>query len=304
MTMAGTDRAPLRRMVSRAAAPADDPPPTPARVLRIALTRAAARAAGLSVTALGVSDDRLALADLLARLEDGWLFLSLEGDGGPGLVAIDRGFLGAVTEMQMRRKLSAAEPDSRPLTGADAALAEPLVAAMLGELRLAAGGTSLDGWVDGWQTGARLADLRALGLALPERDFRLIGLSVWLGAGDRQGQLMIALPEAPVAPPDADRADRAAAWAQALADNVLAAPAAVTAILTRLRLPLADVQAFALGQQIALPGVRLTAVRIESPDGRVVGRGRLGQSGGMRAIRIEAEEPQDLTDGPGLLAGP
>lgn len=290
-------------MVSRAAPVAEDPPPTPARVLRIALTRAAERAAGLNVTALGVSDERVALADLLARLEDGWLFLTLEGAGGGGLFAVDRGFLAAVTEMQMRRKLSAAPPDARPLTGADAALAEPLVAAMLAEVRAAASGTALDGWVDGWQPGGRLADLRAVGLVLPERDFRLIGLSVWLGAGDRQGQMLIALPEAPSAPPEADRAAQAAVWSKALQDNVLSAPAAVTAILTRLRLPLADVQGFAPGRQIALPGVRLTAVRIEAADGRLAGRGRLGQSGGMRAIRIEPEPPPDLSDGPGLIAG-
>lgn len=291
-------------MVSRAAPALDDPPPTPARVLRIALTRAAERAAGLSITALGVSDDRVALADLLARLEDGWLFLGLDGGAGTGLCAIDPGFLAAVTEMQMRRKLSAAPPDPRPLTGADAALAEPLVAAMLAEVRAAAGGTALDGWVDGWQPGPRLADLRALGLVLPERDFQLIGLSVWLGAGDRQGQMLIALPEASSAPPAADRAAQAAAWAAAFQDNVLAAPASVTAILGRLRLPLAEVQGLVPGAQLALPGVRLTAVRIEGPDGRIVARGRLGQSGGMRAVRIEEEGPPDMTDAPGLIAGP
>lgn len=291
----GRDRSLLARMVVRprpeaeAAAPA-----TPARALRIALTRAAERAVGLTTTALGVSDDTLPLADLLARIEEGWLLLRMEGTGEPGLFALCPGFLSAVSEMQMRGRISESEPDRRPPTTADAALAEPLVRAFLSELALAAEGTPLDGWASGRVASGRFTDLRAAGMALPETDFRTVSLSAWLGAGDRQGQILLALPLPPRPSGIPDPAERAAAWSVALHDNVLGAQAVLEAVLHRMRLPLGVVQRFEVGQNLPLPGVRLGAIRLEGPGREVVARGRLGQSCGLRAVRIKAEAPPQM----------
>lgn len=287
-------------MVSRSPREEPEAPVTPSRALRIALTRAAERAAGLTATALGVSDDMLALPDLLARLEDGWLFLRLDGGEEAGLFAIDPGLVAAAIEMQMRGRLSEGDADPRPLTSADAALVAPLATAFLSELGPAARDSALAGWAAERTVGDRLADLRAIGLVLPEGGFRVVGVSAWLGAGDRQGQVLVAVPEPVRADPARDPAHRAALWSATLRDNVLSASATVEAVLHRLRLPLSEVQGFEIGRQIPLPGVRVTSVRIEGPGGRLIGRGRLGQTGGMRAVRIEEEPPPELADRPAV----
>lgn len=294
----GVQQTLLARIAARGRPPAAEAV-TPTRALRIAFTRAAERAVGLKLTVLGVGDETADLAGLLARLSDGWLLLRLHGaepTDAPGLVAVDHGLVAAVIESQMRGRLSAATPEPRPLTAADAALVEPLVAAFLGEIARDAGGTGLDAWVAGRAAGGRLADLRAAELALPDGGYRIVGLSADLGAGEREGQILLALPDGQ-GRPGADHDDaRRAAWSAALQGAVLAAPAAVEAVLHRMRLPLRAVQGLQIGQKIALPGVRVSSVRLETPDGRLVGRGRLGQVGGMRAVRIEPEPVIDLVD--------
>ena len=304
MTEDGIPRPLLWRMAARASPPEAETQVTPTRALRIALTRAAEQAAGLTTTALGVSDDVINLAEFLARLDDTWLFLRMDGGAEPGLFAIDPGFLSAIIEMQMRGKVGTAEPDRRPLTSSDAALALPLVASFLAQLGSAATGGALADWVAGRAPGDRLGDLRAIGLVLPECDFRVVGLSAWLGAGDRQGQIMLALPEPMAADPMADQMHRLAAWSAAFQDNVLTSCTTLSAVLHRMRLPLSAVQSLQVGQKMALPGVRVSAVRIEAPDGRIVGRGRLGQAGGMRAVRIEPELLPELEKDPAALSAP
>ncbi|MFA7523745.1 MAG: FliM/FliN family flagellar motor switch protein [Oscillospiraceae bacterium] len=273
---------------------------TPTRALRLALTRAGEGAAGLALTPLGVADEELDLADLLARVGDDWLFLRLDAAGGPGIAALDPALRLAVVEMQTRGSLSEAEPEHRPPTAADAALAEPVVAAFLAELAALAAGTALDGWPGDCVIGARLADRRALGLVLPETGFRAVSLSCWLGIGERQGAFLMALPATGPPDPRAERAQRAARWGQALAGSVLGAGLVLDAVLHRLRLPLAQAEGLAPGQLLALPGVRVAGVQLQAAGGRPVTSGRLGQSGGMRAIRIEPAPAPELA--PGLAA--
>ncbi len=284
-----------------AARPADPPPAalSPTRALRIALTRAAETASGLAVTALGAAEEEAPLADLLARVGDDWLLLRLEGPTGPGLAALDIALLLAVVENQTCGSLSVREPESRLPTAADAALAEPLVAAFLEEFSLLATGTALEGWTDACVIGPRLANRRALGLFLPEADFRVASVSCWMGAGERQGAFLLALPSAPL-PEVGERAMRAVEWGQALAQSVLMAELPLETVLHRLRMPLSDIAALAPGQLLALPGVRVTGVRLETADGRLVGTGRLGQSAGMRALRIEPTPAPELGPDEGM----
>lgn len=296
--MAGRDggRSVLAQMTARPAPAAAVLSPT--RALRIALTRAAESAAGLGITALGAADEETGLADLLARVGDDWLLLRVDGATGPGIAALDPPLLLAVVEARTRGTLAAQEPESRTPTAADAALAAPLVAAFLRELPALAAGTALDGWPGDCAPGARLADRRALGLVLPETGFRVVSLSCWLGAGERQGAFLLALPALPPPDPGAARLQRAAEWGQALAQSVLGAGVALDTVLHRLHMSLAAVTELEAGRVLALPGVRITGVRLETADGLCIGTGRLGQSAGMRALRIEPAAAPELAPEP------
>ncbi|MCC7321925.1 MAG: FliM/FliN family flagellar motor switch protein [Rubellimicrobium sp.] len=296
----------LWRIALRGVRPGPEPPVTPTRALRIALTRAAERVAGLPLTALGAGDEVSALADLMARLEDDWLFLQVPTADGVGLLAVDAPLLAALTGMQTRGTLPEQEPEPRPPTAADAALCAPVASAFLEELVRLAAGTALEGWGASARIGARVADRRALGLVLPERQFRMVSVSAWLGVGERQGNIILALPEPEAPHPAGDATTRGAQWTRALSDNVLSATVPVSAILHRMRLPLSVIEGFAPGQELRLPGVRVTSVRLEAADRSPVGQGRLGQSGGMRALRIEREALPELgpTPAPTALAAP
>ena len=278
----------LRRMMRPAAAPA---PLTPARALRLAAARAAERGAGLALAVLGVAEELGDLDDLLSRLEEGLLLVALDG-GAPGLVALDGEGLAAVVEAQTLGGPTPRPAERRPPTAADLALARPFLDRLLAECREATGGTALDGWLDGTGAGQRLGGARDAGLSLPDGRYRVVRLTLDLGAGGRQGLLVLLARLAP-APSDAPAPE-----APRLEGRVLGAKVAVEAVLHRVALPLAAVEALEPGQVLALPGVTVASVRLEGPGGAPLGPARLGQVAGLRAVRLEAPPPPLLDDGP------
>jgi flagellar motor switch protein FliM len=297
----------LRRKAAGAEVASAAEVPSPARLLRRAFARAAARTAGLTVGVLGVADETLLLDDLLSRLPEGALLLSLAapGRGGPaGLAALDLQTVSALIEAQLTGCVRSQAPRPRAMTATDAALAAPVVGAFLSEVAATAGDGPLSGWAEGAVTGKRLADVKAAEIALPHGPFRMVSLTLDLGVGERQGQVLVALlgPRPTVAPGVAEA--RAAAFNRRLRENVLSAEAPLTAVLHRMRLPFAVVEGLRPGQVIALPGVRVTSVRLEGPNRQLAARGRLGQSGGLRAIRVETPAPSDLLPGIGEGGAP
>lgn len=278
--------------------PAPPASPTPARGLRLAFARAAERSVGLSAGVLGVAEEVGPLDDLLSRLEDGLLLLSLAGDGLPlGLVGIDAEGVAAAVEAQTMGRPSVQAPEPRPATAADLAMTEPLLAAFLAEAREAVAGTALDGWLGAVRPGPRLTGAREAGMALGDGAYRVVRLTIDLRAGPRQA-LIVLLHRLPPPPEPAQRPG--AGWADGLSARVLAAPASVEAVLGRLRLPLDAAEGFAVGQVVPLPGLSVASVRLEAlgPGGapRDLGPARLGQSGGMRAVRLGAGALSELRE--------
>jgi flagellar motor switch protein FliM len=273
------------------------------------MTRAADRAAGLAVTVLGVIDETLGTDSLVGQLSDGLLLCALQrGPGIVGLCALDLELRSALIEMQTMRRLAAAAATPRVATAADLSLCRPLIDALLSGLSGAAPGTDLAGWADGAVSGPAWPDLRAVALQLPDASYRAIRLSLDLGAGERTGELILALPQKVAAPAKAEITRPG--WSDSLVSAVGAAPAELVAILHRLRLPLAEIEGFAVGQVLRLDGTSISAVRLETLSGRAVATARLGQVGGMRAVRISTPPPpvmqevQPQATLPTLAAGP
>ena len=293
----------LRRLAraSPAATAADDPATlSPMRALRLALTRAAQRRSRLVITVLGITQEVVPLADLLRLIEADLLLIGLDGDCGlAGLAGIDTQTRAAVIEMQTMGKLRSEAAAARPVTATDLALVLPLLTGFLEELAQTSVATPLAGWVDGYLPGRRLPDLRAAGLALPESRYRLVRLTLDLGAGERQGSIVLALPESRTVA-DTPAPDPAQDWTRAFQTALGAAPADLHAVLHRMRLPLRSIEAFSVGQVLALPGVAVTSVSIEGPDGRRIAQARLGQLAGLRAVRLERPPPAVLSPAPPL----
>lgn len=286
----------LQRLLRAARPPVDAGPVTPARALRLSVARAAEAAAGLQVAVRDIVDEVMGLDDMLALLDPQAMLLELTEDQLiAGLAAIDTQARAAVIEMQLLGRLRPAPAEVRPVTGTDAALVLPWIAALLKDLDSTTVDTALAGWTAGYATGGIVASARAAGMALPEGTFRVVRLTLALGDGGRQGLVLIALPASRAAAPAAAAPARPE-WSHLMERAVLAAPSDLRAVLHRLRLPLGAVERFAVGQVLPLHGVTVSSLRIEGPDGRSVARARLGQVAGMRAARIEVAMPIQMAE--------
>lgn len=303
--MSDAPTAHVLRRIAKAAAP---PLQAPARALRLALVRAADRAVGLPVSVLHLREEDGMLDDLLSGMEGGVMLLALRCEGAPiGFLALDGEARAAVVERQTLGVLSQSPAEPRPPTSADAALARPLLEAFLNEAQATLEGGPLSDWLCDSDLAERIASTREAAILLPDRRYKAIHLSLDLGAGGRQGLVLILarIPEAAT-----PRTEVATPTVAAL---VLRAQAEVQAILHRFRLSLGVAEALAVGQVLPLPGVTVASVRLES-GGAPLGPARLGQVAGMRAVRIEtplAPDLEPLPSGPGSeriaalpLAGP
>ncbi|EYD71389.1 FliM/FliN family flagellar motor switch protein [Limimaricola hongkongensis] len=258
----------------------------------LALARAAQDTIGLPLVVRGVARDRVARDALGEMLGPEMLLIGLGADGAiTGLAAVEAQLRCAVVEVQTLGVPRAQPVPAGPVTGTEAAMMAPLLSGLLDRL------ASVDDpdlqSVAGLRPGVRLEDARAAGLILPEARYELLRFEVEIGPGSgRGGVLVLALP---------GRADAscktppAAAWETALRDSVLQAPAELEAVLHRMRLPARDIEALASGDLLMLPGVDLTAIRLEDGRGRQVATVRLGQRAGLRAVRLAPPEaPPDL----------
>lgn len=263
------------------------------RALRLALARAAADVVGLALAVIGATQARCGTDGLAAALGGDRLFMRLHGaDGRVGALAIERALVAALIRQQTTGRAEApapapASPPPRPFTATDAALAAPLVGAVLGRASDLAEAADRD-CLAGYGVGGPAADLRALLMGLDADRFRLFTLTVEIAGGPAQASLVLALPDdadAPGAAADAPggalRLPRDGSFAQVRAE--------LSAVVGRLRLPLAGLAAMRPGDMLALAEGRIDHTDLVGIDGRRIALGRLGRAGGMRAVRLGAE---------------
>lgn len=271
---------------------------TAGRVVRLAIARAADETLGLALTVLGVNIETEGLDPVVKRLAGDWMLLGLlRGDEVVGIAGLDLQARAAAIEMQTLGQLRGTPANERAITPSDVALCAPLITSLLAEMEDASVDMDLAGWTTGAHVGARIINDRAVGLALAETRYRFVQMTLDLGVEDRQGTVLLALPVSPAKTKEADtgvsKTDSFSANFQA---TVMEAPAILHAVLHQMSLPLSKVAGFQVGDMLPLPGVTVGSVRIEGAGGQVLGRARLGQVTGMRAVRLEVADPAQLTE--------
>jgi flagellar motor switch protein FliM len=138
-------------------------------------------------------------------------------------------------------------------------------------------------------------DLRTAGLVMMQGSYQSWRITVQLGGGDRQGEILIAMrPQIMTAPATTDAALK---WSEALRDALQDAPADLKTVLSRMTLPMSKIEEFEVGQVIQLAGTTVGSVSLVGPGGEQIAMARLGQVAGKRAVRVEVEviELQDDT---------
>lgn len=289
----------LARMTTRPTAGAVEVPLTSTRALRLAVTRAADRSLGMTLTVAKVTEDLKPLDAMVALLPDEMSFVRLERGGGLiGLVALDVQLRAAANEMQTMGRVSTHKAADRPHTGTDMMLAAPLCDGVLSLLPQTTRGSDLDGWVDDVTLGDPFESLRAASLVMADADYRVMRVTVDLVPDARQGEMIIALPNHQTAAISTPEVMTDGTWNKRMHAAVSQAPATLQAVLHKMHLTLGYVDDLEVGHILPLSGATVGSVRLFAPDDVIVGKARLGQSAGMRAVRIQAPPEPELRDIP------
>ncbi|WP_370206111.1 FliM/FliN family flagellar motor switch protein [Pararhodobacter marinus] len=284
--MSVPDRDPVlrRKLTPRTPPPDPDAPVLSGRagLLARSFGRAISDAAPLIAEDGALHWKTASLPELLDAIDtDAFVTLLDTAGGPPGLVTLDQEGFATVIEAMTIGRLGAARPGIRRPTGTDAAL--------LGDiLDTALHGLGAEDPVSAFRCARPVPDHRLLPVLLDEIAYDLVALTAVLISGDvtRPLRLMLALPQRPEEPDATDDTPPARSWAEAMEDAVMGASADLRAELGRLRLPLAEVLALGPGGALTLPLSNLEEVKLVALDGTPHAIGRLGQTRGMRAIRL------------------
>ena len=282
----------LRRKAGAGRPPPEIGQPNLARILRLALAQAAQDVAGLTLVAGQVEEGRTTLAATAGGLSETALLALLEGpDSRYGLAVLDADFVAALVEMQTTGRVVPRPADARAPTRTDAVMCADMIDRLLEivETRTEAAALPEAGALAGYRFALALADPRAVAMTLADLPYRLLSVPADLGGGAKSGRIDIILPAE--MRPKGRAAGTGSGFARALAAQVMESGVELNATLFRLEMTLAEVSALTPGQIIPVPARALGAIGIEDLDGTRIGRGRLGQSNGHRAVRIVLEAP-------------
>ncbi|NKX43924.1 FliM/FliN family flagellar motor switch protein [Roseicyclus persicicus] len=285
----------LRRKIAAHARPAPPRPDLSAGAVRgfgRALRHAAAPFDGLGLTLgdVGFTPD----ADLdgaLAALPPQGLVAAVEDAAGRrGLIGLSAGLVDALVEVQTTGRVEAAELPPRPVTRIDEALARDFVDLALASFAAETQGLPGRDWPDRVTYGSRIRDRGQVSLLLPEGRYGVLSAALGFAGVARRAGVVLVLPTVAVAaaaaPAEVRPPDPAWVAARARLLDDLCLP--LDAVLLRVRRPLGEVQALAVGDLVPFRAADLAEVALEDAAGRVLARGRLGQVGGHRALRLPA----------------
>ncbi|MCC5984047.1 MAG: FliM/FliN family flagellar motor switch protein [Rhodobacteraceae bacterium] len=281
----------------------------PGALLRLALGRAARATVGLALACDPVRHVPASLTEVLERAEPGMLLAITENaDGAPGIVMLDAVPALGMIESQLLGAVPGAV-SARRLTRTDVALVAPLLDAALREWDALMAPQRAWAALAGFRVVSFLDDPRPMALILDDGAYALLETRVSLGEGTCAGRWVMAMPMP--AAPAADAATRHVGtglqqaapvsggagtdWRDRLRSTVSGCPIALDAVLARVRLPLHAALDLKPGMVVELPLSVLEAVQVEAAQGAQVATARLGQTRGMRALRLTMD-PREGAD--------
>lgn len=259
----------------------------------LALARAARDRLTLVVEAGPVKAYRYSLAELLEQPPERSMIVLLEGPRAAlGVLILSPEVLTSLIEAQTLGRVTDQPVPARKPTRTDAAMVADwidLVMSYLEDTLLTEEDLT---WTDGFRYTSFLDEARPLGLMLEDAPFKVLDCMLKLG-DMRDGRLILALP----ADGHGRRPQRATAllssevdqeqrFAANMREQVMTAETEMQAVLQKLSLPLAEVLALQPGDMLALPLAALDKITLTGIGGAECGRAKLGQSRGMRALRI------------------
>lgn len=288
--MTQTVSAALARKLSVGQEGQGDKPRSVLRALRLAFARAAGDRLHLPLVVIGAKQSGRPADALTERVGEDWLLLQfVKDDGTSAAICMDMGVVSAIVQVQTIGEVMPAAPASRPFTHTDAAMVAPSAEEALSRAIALVDAPADQSCLAGYEYASRLADLRIMSLAMVEDTYRIFDLTVELGGGLRQGQISVFLPDLPA------ETDEDGAISEETGPNLDQASGVMRAelntVICRMTLPLASLSHLGVGDVLPLAGSRLDRAEVLTIDRSRIAIGRLGQCGGMRAVRLNEYNP-------------
>lgn len=294
LCMSAIEDAPvLRRMAGAARQQGASSTESPALALAEAVVKASDTALRLGVSVTTSVETRDGREATLERLNaDGLYLLLAHGDGTFGLMVIDPDLVAGLVEVMTLGRVAARSLGPRRPTRTDGAMISDWVEAVFTAFETALDKVEDGDWARGYHKADQLEQARTAKLILERGTYRTLTLELLLTGGERKGEIALMLPAAHqrVQRGAAARAEEAAQWQSRLRTAIGGAEVPLRAELWRTRRSLKDLQNLAPGDLLVVPVSTIGRVSLRGLDGRVVVTGRLGQSGGQKAVRVQRSD--------------
>jgi flagellar motor switch protein FliM len=285
----------LRRKIRSPANPFDQKGVSPAKAMRLAFARACEEVADFEAIVTGFGEDDVSLSQISGDLKMSDLIVKTKApSGGVGLAIWDRDAISVFIEQLITGRVVAKVAQDRAPTPTDAAVLAGILDAILAGYDAELAQVAVGQGIAGFRKSGVFGDARSLSMGLSDIPYHRYRLQLEFCNGARNGALHLVFPQGS----GARRASGGASldgwqadWRSALAD----ASTSVTAILSRVSIPLGQLKELEIGSQVPVPTASISRVMLEGFDHRRVALGRLGQSNGRRAVMISCEtSPENM----------
>lgn len=235
------------------------------------------------------------LASLLQSVPEPGLLMPLAGGGGTGaLICFDPDMVNALVEL-----MTGAGPDQvfrtpRVPTLIDAALCRDFTAAFCRQLAIESRVLAASPSVPDYTLQGHETDAARLAYGLAQGRYGIFSGKVAFQGGVRGGTILLALPLAVLSV--AATSVPGGQWGTAMSAAIVGAPFGMRAVLDRVALPIGQALNLKAGDLIPVPASALSDLALESIDGEVLFKGRLGQKDGRKAVCLTLaclSEPPD-----------
>ncbi|MGV6802721.1 MAG: FliM/FliN family flagellar motor switch protein [Ruegeria sp.] len=255
------------------------------RALRLAVAQSALASARLPVAVIGAKQTRKKQDAVVDGLEESWLILLCTApDGRIACISLDSGFVSGIVQKQTVGEVLMDPPPPRALTDTDAAMVVPLIEDILVNAAKLADEPEDVARLSGYEFKSRAPTPRVASLALVADVYDAFELTTELEGGVRQGAISVLLPDTATVV-GGSRSEKAKPE-KTLAESAGVVRAELNAVICRLHLPLGDLTELQTGDVLPLADARIDAVEVTAINRTRASKGRLGRSGGLRAIRI------------------
>ncbi|NNE88552.1 MAG: hypothetical protein HKN27_10790 [Silicimonas sp.] len=254
-------------------------------LLRKTIPRDADRLCGLDLIVDDVTFSETDKGQLIDALSPQELVYQLSNDkGAGGLCIVSPELLAGLIEVQLYGYVPKTEVVDRKPTRTDGIVVASLVDGWLATAHAVAEREGMEPLpFAGFTRQDGVLDRRNAGLLIEPGRYATATIKMTLGDDAKTGTMCLAWPL------QAQSKATPQQFSTQLQMHLVDVKAPMRVVLTRLSLPMERVRDMAVGDVIDVPLEALTSVKLEGIDGTAIGTGRLGQMGGMRAVRLNLD---------------